>query len=115
MQAAQASLATQAAQTAPTAQAKGRPGLRQVKESLEQIIKASDFVLFDTSAIVLERSKNLLRYVYARAERPVRIEKEPIANAIDYAVFLNQIVKAYKQKIAITPAIASEIKMGIRL
>jgi|GEM_PF-5134137 len=113
---AQASLATQAAQTAPTAQAQkeSKPGLKQVKESLEQIIKASDFVLLDTSAIVLERSKNLLRYVYARAERPVRIEKEPITNAIDYAVFLNQIVKAYKQKIAITPAIASEIKKGIR-
>jgi hypothetical protein len=135
IQAAQASLSTQAAKAAqvmPTkqtmqapqaisaaaqtaqAQQESKPRLEQVKESLEQIIKASDFVLFDTSAIVLERSKNLLHYIYARAGRPVRIEKEPISNAIDYAVFLNQIVKAYKQKIAITPAIASEIKMGIR-
>jgi len=135
IQAAQASLATQAAKaaqvmptkqtmqapqaisaTAQTAQAQqeSKPRLKQVKESLEQIIKDSDFVLFDTSAIVLERSKNLLHYIYARAGRPVRIEKEPIANAIDYAVFLNQIVRAYKQKIAITPAIASEIKMGVR-
>jgi hypothetical protein len=111
---AQAAKTAQAMQATQAAQTKESKPLKQVKESLEQIIKASDFVLLDTSAIVLERSKNLLRYIYARAERPVRIEKEPIANAIDYAVFLNQIVKVYKQKIAITPAIASEIKRGVR-
>ena len=84
--------------------------LQKRKESLEMIVRDNDLALIDTSAIILGR-RSILPYLYKKSNKPIKVSKEFVANAIEYAEFLNELTRTFK--VAITHAIKNEIREGI--
>lgn len=85
------------------------------KESLEQIARNNELTLIDSSVIIFgggkERKKDVLSHIYDKATAPTKIDKGLLNEAIDHALFINQLIGNYS--LATTPIVVREIYEGI--